>query len=103
MRRADGVARLLRPCRAVCLLLPALLPVTGAAMPTAELPPAPPAMTPVAVRYPPVPIAGSDWGKTVRKREAAARRSAACEAVQRKSKGKRPAGCAARPAGPKGR
>lgn len=98
-----GAAWLVRQCRAACLLLPAVLPVAGAVTPTAELPPAPAAHAAVAVRYPPVPIAGSDWGKTVRKREAAARRSAACEAVQRKSKGKRPAGCAARPAGPKGR
>lgn len=98
-----GAAWLVRHCRAACLLLPAVLSVAGAVTPTAELPPAPAAHAVVVVRYPPVPIAGSTWEKTVRKREAAARRAqqraAACQAAQ--GKGKRPAGCGKPPAGPK--
>lgn len=93
-----------RLCRAACLLLPAMLPTDGTAVPTTALPPAPAAHTAVAVRHPPVPIAGSAWEKTVRTREAAARRAqqraATCAAGQRK--GKRPAHCGKPPAGPKG-
>jgi hypothetical protein len=95
------IAWLTRHCQAVCLLLPTLLPAAGAVMPTAELPPAPSAVTPVAVRYPPVPIAGSAWERTVRKREAVAQRTSACRTAQ--DKGKRLAGCGKRPAGQKGK
>ncbi|MGJ3448815.1 hypothetical protein [Enterobacter sp. PTB] len=47
----------------------------AAERPTTALPPAPDAFTPVAVAYPPVPIAGTEWEKTVRKREAERRRA----------------------------
>lgn len=57
-------------------MLAVLLPA-GAAAPTTDLPPAPSAQVPVAVRYPPVPIAGTAWESTVAKRVAAqARRPA---------------------------
>ena len=56
--------------RAVVVLVVLSQPDSGLAQPTTALPPAPDAFTPVAVKYPPVPLPGTEWEKTVRKREA---------------------------------
>lgn len=91
-----------RHSRVVCLLLALLLPYASAVTPTTELPPAPSATVAQAVRYPPVPIEGSPWANTVRKREVAARRMVACVQGQRKGKAP-PDGCGKQPGGSKGR
>ncbi|KLP38050.1 hypothetical protein ABR36_13285 [Enterobacter ludwigii] len=71
-----AACRHLRPA-AWLLLLSVPVTVTGAGVrPTTAVAPAPDAFTPVAVEYPPVPIAGTEWEKTVRKREAERRRAA---------------------------
>ncbi|KKZ18214.1 hypothetical protein AAY84_10360 [Serratia marcescens] len=60
---------------AVGLLLLAVLLPAGAAVPTTDLPPAPSARVRVAVRYSPVPIAGTAWERTVATRAAAEKRA----------------------------
>lgn len=65
----------------VGLLLMVALPASGE--PTAALPPAPPADAHIALKYPPVPLEGTEWAKTVKKREAAMRRMSKEEGVRR--------------------
>lgn len=61
---------------AVWLFLLATQTVVAGTRPTTALPPAPDAFTPIDVQYPPVPLAGTEWEKTIRKREAARRKAA---------------------------
>jgi hypothetical protein len=58
---------------ALVLMMLTAEPVCGA--PTAALPPSPPADARIIVKYPPVPIAGTAWEKTVAQRQAASRRA----------------------------
>lgn len=62
------------PAAGLLLLVVVLLPA-GAAVPTTDLPPAPSARVRVAVRYSPVPIAGTAWERTVATRVAAEKRA----------------------------
>lgn len=88
--------KLINRCAVLCLLwLPLQLQASENDLhPTAAITPAPDAFTFVAVKYPPVPIAGTEWAKTQKKREAEQRCLKAgkkqCGKVQHRVQKKKP-------------
>ena len=79
VREADRMTgwyhRMQRYTAGVLLLSGVLLSLPGRGQPTTALPPSPDAFTFVTVKYPPVPLAGTEWARTVKKRDAERQRA----------------------------